>query len=236
MIKDITKNKEKIPTKFINNKTVWYKSCSCGNEQHYSSYKSAVNAVKHKKRCRQCVNSGPNNPFYGKHHTLKHKKRLSQIQKTNGSYRYKNKGDQPKKICLICKSCSKQFFVINSRKNSKYCTYKCAAIDNFGFSEYKKTKPEIEFENFLIKNNIQYKYGFYLCGKIYDFLLIKKNLIVEIDGVYWHGKGLSESKLNNVQKRNIKNDLLKNSIAKENGYKLIRIWEDEIKNVSEHLL
>ena len=64
----------------------------------------------------------------------------------------------------------------------------------------------------------------------YDFYIPSKNTLIEIDGIYWHGKGIDDAKLNETQKRNRLNDNRKTCIAKENGYDLIRIWEDEIED------
>jgi very-short-patch-repair endonuclease len=64
---------------------------------------------------------------------------------------------------------------------------------------------------------------------VYDFYLPKLNLIIETDGVYWHGKGLSENQMNDMQKKHKRNDEYKNYLAKKNNFKLLRIWEDEIE-------
>lgn len=53
---------------------------------------------------------------------------------------------------------------------------------------------------------------------------------MEIDGIYWHGKGLADSELNNQQTKTRENDKIKNQLAKDQNYKLIRIWEDEIES------
>lgn len=90
------------------------------------------------------------------------------------------------------------------------------------------TKPEREFKQLLKDNNIQYEQTFYLDKKFYDFYLADYNTLVEVDGTYWHGKGLEDNELNETQTKNRKNDKLKNKIAEYNGYMLIRVWGDEI--------
>ena len=50
-------------------------------------------------------------------------------------------------------------------------------------------------------------------------------LFLEIDSRYWHDKNYS--RLNDIDKR-VENDILKNDLAKNNGYRLIRIWDDEL--------
>jgi very-short-patch-repair endonuclease len=214
----------------------WKKNCSnCNKIQIYKSRRSHWNAKKKNSVCLSCKNSGTNNPFYGKSHSNEYKNKLSSIQKRKGSYRYKNTGGNPPKIEKWCIVCNKQYFVVACQEKSKYCTYKCATVDNFGLGNGRMTSPEIEIEQYLKNNNIQYKYGYVLCGKIYDFYLVKTNILIEVDGIYWHGKNKSDNELNEIQLKNKKNDALKNKIAVDNGYKLVRIWEDEVKNVSKYL-
>jgi len=230
-----TGKRRKLPFEIVDGKKVWFKFCECGSKQIYHSKTAISYALKHNKRCLSCKNKGENNPFFHKFHTDDHKKVLSEKQLTNGSYRYKNKGGNPPKLKKNCKLCSKEFFVTKCQEQRKYCCYKCALRDNFGFEIGRKTTPELIYESILVEKKIEYKYGYELGGKIYDFYIPSQNLLVEIDGIYWHGKGVLDDELDHIQRKIRKNDLIKNRLAEENGYNLIRIWEDEIKNVPEHL-
>jgi len=101
--------------------------------------------------------------------------------------------------------------------------------------KYTKTKPELHFMELLDKNNIEYKFQHWVewkhgWKKFYDFYIPNKNLLIEIDGVYWHGKDKIDDKLNNQQIQTRQNDAIKNELAKKRGYDLMRIWEDEIEN------
>jgi very-short-patch-repair endonuclease len=207
----------------------WTKRCpKCNRLQYYKSIRSHYNAIRGNNQCRFCKNSGKGNPFFGKHHTDEHKNNLSKIQLNNCSYRYKKQGKNPDKIKKNCCWCDTEFYVVESKSKRKYCSYTCAINDNFGFDPLKKTKPEKKFEELLKIHNIDYKSPFPLKGKLYDFYMPLKNLLIEIDGIYWHGKGLSDKELNETQTHNRKNDKIKTCIAKEMGYTLVRIWEDEI--------
>ena len=237
VINDITNDINKISCekecKDIGKK--WTKKCpKCNKEQFYKNKRSFWNASKSNSICKSCKNKGKNNPFYGKKHTLQHKDKLSSIQKTKGSFRYKNFGGNPKKIDKICKKCSVKFKTVYSNKNV-YCCYKCALKDNFGFGFNKMTKPEIEVEKYLKDSNIKYKYNYELCGKLYDFYIPSINTLIEVDGIYWHGKNKNLNDLSETQARNRKNDKIKDRLAVDNGYNLIRIWEDEVKNVSKYI-
>ena len=99
-------------------------------------------------------------------------------------------------------------------------------------------KPMNKLERFvaslLDKNNIEYHYQYFLktkedICKSYDFKIKNTNILLEIDGDYWHGgPGVNKHfyKLEEVKE----NDILKNQIATENGFSLIRIWESNIYN------
>ena len=77
--------------------------------------------------------------------------------------------------------------------------------------------------------------------KVYDFCVRGTNkkdkqfmFLIECDGTYWHGHAYLEgtkpySKLTKIQKRNLKNDKLKDKIAKEIGMPLLRLKECDIK-------
>jgi very-short-patch-repair endonuclease len=97
-----------------------------------------------------------------------------------------------------------------------------------------KTNIEKIIENILIKNNINYIYQYKIdCGdykKIYDFYLPDKNILIEADGDFWHGnpKKYQKTNLFEIQLLNQRNDLEKNNIAKEKGFKLLRFWENDI--------
>ena len=53
-------------------------------------------------------------------------------------------------------------------------------------------------------------------------------MLIEVDGTYWHGKNLKDYELNEQQKQTRKNDMIKNELASNRNYKLIRIWSDEL--------
>jgi hypothetical protein len=62
-----------------------------------------------------------------------------------------------------------------------------AAIKQMKEGRIKKTGQEKIFENFLINNNINYTYSFIYKKRQFDFLLHDYNLVVELQGDYWHG-------------------------------------------------
>ena len=112
-----------------------------------------------------------------------------------------------------------------------------------GLFKYGETSIEKIIKNLLRSNKIKYKKNFYIFfnekeHKIYDFYLPDYNLLLEADGDYWHGNPVFFKSLNEIQQINKKNDKFKNELAKQEGYFLIRFWENEIKekNFKESLL
>jgi G:T-mismatch repair DNA endonuclease (very short patch repair protein) len=80
--------------------------------------------------------------------------------------------------------------------------------------------------------------------KSYDFCIYEYKqaseefnwrILIEIHGDYWHSfdffnKTKKSFQLTKIQKRNLRNDILKNTIAKNYKIPIIYIWEHELKN------
>jgi len=95
---------------------------------------------------------------------------------------------------------------------------------------FKDTKPELKMKEILNELNIQFEHQFRLQNHLFDFHLLNTNILIEVDGDYWHGNPKKFSKLNKVQKIVKQKDLKKESFAKENNFILLRFWEDNILN------
>jgi len=95
------------------------------------------------------------------------------------------------------------------------------------------SKLEKTFANILDLLDIKYQQFFYAkeIKAFYDFYIPEHNLIIEVDGDFWH---CNPDKFPNpeyiTQKRNIQRDKIKTQWAITNGYKLLRFWENDIKN------
>jgi len=94
---------------------------------------------------------------------------------------------------------------------------------------FSNTKPERELKKILEKYNIKYIHQYpvlnikhRLCA---DFYLPEYNLIIETDGIYWH---------NYPNGKEI--DKIRNKEMIEVGYKVLRLWETEVKNEKNVLL
>ena len=107
--------------------------------------------------------------------------------------------------------------------------------------EYGTSKLEERFaKNFLDKLGIEYKYQFKAesIGRYFDFRVLPRGPIIEIQGSYWHGdKRLYEEKdLNAIQRKNIKVDEKKRKWCSMNGIKLIYVWEEDINKDPEGVM
>jgi very-short-patch-repair endonuclease len=113
-------------------------------------------------------------------------------------------------------------------KNNKHSSETIEKI----FAKKPMNKLEKLVASILDENNIEYHYQYFLktkegICKSYDFKIKDTNILLEIDGDYWHGgPGVKKHfyKLKEVKE----NDILKTQIATENGFSLIRIWESNI--------
>jgi very-short-patch-repair endonuclease len=108
------------------------------------------------------------------------------------------------------------------------------AINNlFKSGKARRSNLEIGFEHILEELNLIFTHSFYVPSikKVYDFYLPEYKTLIEIDGDFWHCNPekfpLPEYK---TQKINIENDKIKNQWAADNGYKLLRFWENDINN------
>ncbi|MEK9207915.1 MAG: DUF559 domain-containing protein [Patescibacteria group bacterium] len=89
-------------------------------------------------------------------------------------------------------------------------------------SKRKQTKPEKIIIDKLNEDKINHISQYLVNSKfLVDEYLPDKNLIIEVDGNYWHSLS-----------RVVKKDKAENAYLKKCGYKVIRIPEDEVSNFS----
>jgi len=92
------------------------------------------------------------------------------------------------------------------------------------------TIPENLTESILIENKIKFKkqhtIGYYTC----DFVI--NNKIIEVQGDYWHGnpKFYNLDNINETQQKNINRDKRKRTYLLNKNYKILYIWEYDLKN------
>lgn len=108
---------------------------------------------------------------------------------------------------------------------AKRLKYKADKMSN------KMTEPERIFAEMMKELGIEFETQKILGRKIYDFYIPSKNMIVEVDGDYWHANPLiyEGKQLNKTQARNVKNDKYKDALAKGHGFEIERVWENDLK-------
>jgi G:T-mismatch repair DNA endonuclease (very short patch repair protein) len=95
------------------------------------------------------------------------------------------------------------------------------------------SKLEEVFKEILNSLGIEYIDQFYVreIKALYDFKIKGKNILIEVDGDYWHcNPNIEKFKDPKLQWHfdNIQRDKIKNQWALENGYQLLRFWENDI--------
>lgn len=110
---------------------------------------------------------------------------------------------------------------------------------NIGKKKHYTSNLEKIFANILDVLDIKYQQFFYAkdIKAFYDFYIPKYNTIIEVDGDFWHcnpNSKFSQPKYSS-QYKNIENDKIKTQWAIDNGYKLLRFWENDIKNNIKHV-
>jgi hypothetical protein len=191
-----------------------YTCPSCGSTK-FLKENSHYEATRLKRICKSCAMKKWQDKKYGK----------KEIYKFNST-------------CPNCKQIKTHIYknplsptqtqTLSNRLSSQLC-YSCSNSEYYVLSKNKiNTKPEQEFKIILDELKINYIHGFKYQKYNFDFYLPHFDVLVEIDGVYWHGKNLDWDNLNETQKTSRKNDEKKNQICLENNKKLIRLWEDEI--------
>lgn len=216
----------------INSNSKYTRECpSCNVLVVHKNKRSYGHAVKTNSVCYSCKNNGKNNPFYNKKHTDEFKEHMSQ-QQSNISF---NGHPVPDEVTRVCKNpdCDVTFLVKETSKK-QYHDINCFNRFSHSGNHFSRSGPELKFEEILDTMGINYIPQYELDGKFFDFYITEYDLLIEIDGIYWHGRGLSDEELNEVQKLNRNNDKIKDYLAKKHNKKLIRLWEDNL-DVPEYI-
>jgi very-short-patch-repair endonuclease len=87
---------------------------------------------------------------------------------------------------------------------------------------------------------IEYHPQFYVreIKALYDFKIKGKNILIEVDGDFWHCNPNTKHKIpvTEHQIKNLTKDKIKNKWTLENGYTLLRFWETDINDKPEWVI
>lgn len=105
-------------------------------------------------------------------------------------------------------------------------------IKKMGLLNRKQTFPEMCVESILKSLNLKFEKEFIMknCERkfIIDFL-VEDKYAIEVQGEYWHAHN-KEINLTKAQEKNVLRDKLKYDQMIKCGYKVLYLWENEIKN------
>jgi very-short-patch-repair endonuclease len=96
----------------------------------------------------------------------------------------------------------------------------------------KKTKIEDYMYTLLTKVDIDFIFQYKFKNRFFDFGIPSLNLLIEVDGDYWHGKDIAYENLNNQQINTFRNDRYKDDLVNNSDWKLVRIWESDIHKIT----
>ncbi len=103
-------------------------------------------------------------------------------------------------------------------------------IKNFGVNgrlatKFKRTQPELKMFKMLKELNISFYPDYLMYDKFFvDAYLPEQNVILEVDGRYWHSGEKQQEK-----------DRKKDLYLKACGHKVFRFWEDEFYRLHNYL-
>lgn len=112
-----------------------------------------------------------------------------------------------------------------------------ATIKQLSEQKFKKTSIEVKIEELLKELQIKYTYSYILKRRQFDFYLPDSKIIIECHGDYWHASELyyGDDKKPMTDKQKLKkiDDIIKQKIVEDNGFKLLVFWETDInKNIN----
>lgn len=108
----------------------------------------------------------------------------------------------------------------------------------------KNTKVELLFRKALsaevYRKGFRYRLHYKKISGSPDIVFVKQKIAIFIDGDFWHGRGFDKRKSKLPKKywipkieENIRRDRRVNRQLKKEGWKVLRIWESDVKRNSE---
>lgn len=156
-----------------------------------------------------------------------------------------NDFQKKKKIEFICRTCGKKFYRspswLNGTKKGYYCSINCRNKDEkWKLKSYTKAnmvqqnkkglnRLEQEGNSILEEIGVDFISQKLIAGKfLVDIYIPVKNIVIQWDGNYWHGKGLKYEEMDYRQQKRHNLDKSQDKYMKKMGIKVLRFWEDEV--------
>lgn len=151
------------------------------------------------------------------------------------------------KIEYTCITCGKLFKKSASHENHgkiKYCSMACrdtnpdylAYLLDMNVKQQTNNPNKLEIAGYIILDEIGIKYErqILIANKFcVDALVESKKTIIQFDGDYWHANPKIFPKPDRRQQKRIALDKSQDAYFKKMGYRIIRVWEHEIKESPE---
>lgn len=225
---------------FTRNKLTVYNFCSVECQQKYKKENNIQYCpicgknFLYKKKKKKCYGTcGDENCIY--EHKYNRNKNIKENHWTKQENSTKIQQKRIKTRLTNDKLLNREYIAWNKGKTNIYSKetiekIRNATIKQMQEGKIKKTKIEEKIEKFLIQEKINYIYSYILNQRQYDFYLKDYKILIEADGDYWHGNPQIYEELTDRQILKQKDDKIKNRIAIENKFKIIRFWEYDIHN------
>lgn len=163
-----------------------------------------------------------------------------------------NKYQGRKKIELICKTCGKKFYRSPSwitNKAGYYCSIGCrnkneewqlkshinanvVQQERKGLNKLERLGNEILREIGISFINQKLLFNKFLV----DVFIPSKNIVIQWDGNYWHGKNIKYKDMDGRQKKRHRLDKSQDNYMKKAGITILRFWEDEVHNERSYVI
>jgi len=159
---------------------------------------------------------------------LEHKSKLKQASHFC-SAEHAIKWSRRNQVLVSCKVCGKQFSISKSSAKKRLCCSR-ACLGNLTINNFEQKCYDL-----LDKLNILYFKQHKVEKFTVDAYIPDSKLVVEFDGDYWHGNPKKYFKFDKIQQKHIIHDQNKNSLLSEKGYKVVRLWESDVKSDENYL-
>lgn len=120
-----------------------------------------------------------------------------------------------------CQWCGGAFEAIPAKVacgQGKYCSRRCLGFATTAAQGGRRSSIEITTEAWLVERGEIFDAQRQVGPWLVDFYIPARNLVIEVDGDYWHTKPKIAAK-----------DRQKNGWMRANGYEIVRIWERAVR-------
>jgi len=149
------------------------------------------------------------------------------VRLTKLKYRYK-------RIASLIGLGIKTVRLILTALNKKDPEIQIHSYDETSWSERKESRPERLVREYLESKDVEHRQEVQIepgSKWFFDFQVIGTNLLIEVQGDYWHcNPALYKTPVNEYQKWAQRRDFAKKDYAKKIGYNVFPIWENDLKN------